>query len=75
MLSLAENPGKNLRYKCSQKLLGDTLKSAKEAFQIASIGKIVQTGWATDDLICDRITNKITNITSQSGSSNQNLLT
>ena len=65
-LSFAKNIGNNRSNKYSQKLVGSSKKSAADAIKTASkraIQKIVE---ATEDLISNRIADKITSVSKKS---------
>ena len=61
-LSFAENMGKNLSNKCSQKPLDNAKKSATDAIKTASKRAIQKTSEATGDLIGNKIAEKITGV-------------
>ena len=61
-LSFAKNMGKNLSNKYSQKLLDTAKKSTTDPIKTASKRAIQKTAEATDDLIGNKITDKITSV-------------
>ena len=61
-LSFAKNMGKNLSNKCSQKLLDTAKKSTADAIKTVSKRAIKETAEATDDLIGNKIAEKITSV-------------
>ena len=61
-LSFAKNMGKSLSNKYSQKLLDSAKKSTTDAIKTASKRSIQKTAEATDDLIGNKIADKITSI-------------
>ena len=61
-LSFAENMGKNLSNKCSQKPLDNAKKSATDAIKTASKRAIQKTAEATGDLIGNKIADKTTSV-------------
>ena len=61
-LSFAKNMGKSLSNKYGQKLLDSTKKSTTDAIKTASKRAIQKTAEATDDLIGNKIADKITNV-------------
>ena len=61
-LSFAKNMGKNLSNKYGQKLLDSAKKSTTDAIKTASKRSIQKTAEATDDLIGNKIADKITSI-------------
>ena len=70
-LSFAENIGKNLSNKYSQKPLDNAKKSATNAIETASQRAIQKTSEATGDLIGNKIADKITSVSkSPMGSKN-----
>ena len=58
--SFAKNIGKSLSNKYGQKLLDNGNKSTTDAIKTASKKAIQNTAEATDDLICNKIADKIT---------------
>ena len=61
-LYFAENMGKSLSNKYRQKLLDSAIKSTTDAIKTASKRSIQKTAEATDDLIGNKIADKITSI-------------
>ena len=61
-LSFAENIGKNLSNKYSQKPLDNAKKSTTDAIETASQRAIQKTSEATGDLIGNKIADKITSV-------------
>ena len=61
-LSFAENMGKSLSNKYSQKLLDSAKKSTTDAIKTASKRAIQKTAEATGDLIGNKIADKITSV-------------
>ena len=61
-LSFAKNMGKSLSNKYGQKLLDSAKKSTTDAIKTASKRSIQKTAEATDDLIGNKIADKITSI-------------
>ena len=70
-LSFAKNIGKNLSNKYSQELLDSAKKSTIDAIKIASKRAIQKRAEANDDLIGNKIADKITSV-SKSLASSQN---
>ena len=61
-LSFPKNMGKSLSNKCGQKLLDSAKNSTTDAIKTASKRAIQKTAEATDDLIGNKIPDKITSI-------------
>ena len=61
-LSFAKNVGKNLSNKYGQKLLGSAKKSTADAIKTASKRAIQKTREATEDLIGNKIADKIRSV-------------
>ena len=61
-LSFAKTIGKNLSNKYNQKLINTAKKSTTDAIKIVSKRAIQETAEATDDLIGNKIADKITSI-------------
>ena len=67
-LSFAENMGKNLSNKYSQKLLDTAKKFTTDAIKTTSKRAIQKTGEATGDLIGNKIPDKITSVSKKTQS-------
>ena len=67
-LSFAENVGKNLSNKYSQKLLDTAKKFTTDAIKTTSKRAIQKTGEATGDLIGNKIPDKITSVSKKTQS-------
>ena len=67
-LSFAKNMGKNLSNKYSQKLLDTAKKSTTDAIKTAWKRVIQKTAEATDDLIGNKIADKITSVSKKTQS-------
>ena len=65
----------NVSSKCSQKLLDYNNQSATDTFKTVSKRAIEKTAEATDDLIGNKITNKITKVTRSSPQNNSEVVT
>ena len=65
----------NVSSKCSQKLLDYNNQSATDTFKTVSKRAIEKTAEATDDLIGNKITNKITKVTKSSPQNNSEVVT
>ena len=65
-LSFANNTGKNISSKYSQKLVGSAKKFATDAIKTASKRAIQKTPEATEDLIGNKIADKITSVSKKS---------
>ena len=64
-LTFAENIGKYISGKFSQKLVDSTKKSATDAIKTASERAIQETAEATGDLIGNKIANKIASVSTE----------
>ena len=71
-LSFAKNMGKSLSSKYSQKLLDSAKKSTTDAIKTASKRAIQKTAEATDDLIGNKIADKITSVSKKPNNININ---
>ena len=71
-LSFAKNMGKSLSNKYGQKLLDSAKKSTTDAIKTASKRAIQKTAEATDDLIGNKIADKITSFLKKSNNNNNN---
>ena len=67
---IGKNINKNLCRKCSQKILDHAKQSATYAFKTVSKTKIQKTAETTDDLIGNKITDKIARILKASPKNN-----
>ena len=65
-MSFAKNMGTNLSSKYGQKLLGTAKKSTTDAIKTASKRAIQKTAEATDDLIGNKIADRITIVSKKS---------
>ena len=71
-LSFAKNMGKSLSNKYGQKLLDSAKKSTTDAIKTASKRAIQKTAEATDDLIGNKIADKITIFLKKNSNNNEN---
>ena len=71
-LSFAKNMGKSLSSKYSQKRLDSAKKSTTDAIKTASKRAIQKTAEATDDLIGNKIADKITSVSKKPNNININ---
>ena len=69
-LSFAKNVGKNLSNKYGQKLLHSDKKSTTDEIKTASKRAIQKTAEATDDLIGNKISDKITSVSKKKSPNN-----
>ena len=71
-LSFAKNMGKSLSNKYGQKLLDSAKKSTTDAIKTASKKVIQKTAETTEDLIGNKIADKITSVLKKSNNNNNN---
>ena len=71
-MSFAKNVGKSLSNKYGQKLLDSAKKSTTDAIKTASKRAIQKTAAATDDLIGNKIADKITSVSKKPNNININ---
>ena len=72
-MSFAKNMGKNLSNKYGQKLLDIAKKSTTNAIKASSKREIQKTAEATDNLIGNKIADKITSVSKRSPARSKNL--
>ena len=72
-MSFAKNMGKNLSNKYGQKLLDIAKKSTTNATKASSKREIQKTAEATDNLIGNKIADKITSVSKRSSARSKNL--